>query len=46
MGSFEVFMDTLLICTITALVIIVTGVWNIGETGAALTTMALTHLFQ
>ncbi|MCF6464470.1 alanine/glycine:cation symporter family protein [Clostridium sp. Cult2] len=39
-GVFEVFMDTLIICTITALAIIVTGVWNTGETGAALTTMA------
>ncbi|CCQ97077.1 Sodium/alanine symporter AgcS [[Clostridium] ultunense Esp] len=39
-GVFEVFMDTLIICTITALSIIVTGVWNTGETGAALTTMA------
>lgn len=39
-GVFEVFMDTLVICTITALLIIVTGAWNTGETGAALTTMA------
>lgn len=39
-GVFEVFMDTLVICTITALSIIVTGVWNTGESGAALTTLA------
>lgn len=39
-GVFEVFMDTLVICTITALSIIVTGVWDSGETGAALTTKA------
>ena len=39
-GIFEVFMDTLVICTITALTIIVSGVWNSGETGSALTTMA------
>lgn len=39
-GVFEVFMDTIIICTITALSIIVTGVWNTGESGAALTTLA------
>lgn len=39
-GVFEVFMDTLVICTLTALSIIVSGVWNTGETGSALTTMA------
>jgi AGCS family alanine or glycine:cation symporter len=35
-GIFEVFVDTLLICTTTGLVILVTGVWESGETGAAL----------
>ena len=35
-GIFEVFVDTLLICTTTGLVILVTGVWEAGETGAAL----------
>ncbi len=30
------FIDTLIICTITALVIIVSGVWTTGATGAAL----------
>lgn len=39
-GVFEVFMDTIVICSITALSIIVTGVWNTGESGAALTTLA------
>lgn len=39
-GIFEVFMDTGVICTMTALSIMVTGVWNSGETGSALTTMA------
>ena len=34
------FIDTLLICTMTALVIILTGVWSSGETGAALSTLA------
>ena len=36
-GIFEVFVDTLLICTTTGLVILVTGAWDSGETGAALT---------
>jgi alanine or glycine:cation symporter, AGCS family len=36
-GIFEVFVDTLLICTTTGLVIVVTGAWETGETGAALT---------
>jgi len=34
------FIDTLLICTMTALVIILTGAWTSGETGAALSTLA------
>jgi AGCS family alanine or glycine:cation symporter len=36
-GIFEVFVDTLLICTTTGLVILVTDSWTTGETGAALT---------
>lgn len=39
-GVFEVFADTLVICSITALAIVSTGVWQTGETGAALTTAA------
>ncbi len=35
-GIFEVFVDTLLICTTTGLVILVTGAWETGVTGAAL----------
>ncbi|MCK5829032.1 MAG: sodium:alanine symporter family protein [Methylococcales bacterium] len=34
------FIDTLIICTMTALVIILTGAWTSGETGAALSTLA------
>jgi alanine or glycine:cation symporter, AGCS family len=34
--------DTLIICTMTALVIVVTGVWNSGETGAPLSSLAFT----
>lgn len=34
------FIDTIIICSMTALVIILTGVWNSGETGAALSAKA------
>ncbi|ANG63525.1 sodium:alanine symporter [Marinobacterium aestuarii] len=34
------FIDTILICSITGLVIITSGVWTSGESGAALTSMA------
>ena len=39
-GVFEVFMDTIVICSITALSIMVTGVWESGESGAVLSVMA------
>jgi AGCS family alanine or glycine:cation symporter len=39
-GIFEVFVDTVLICTMTGLVILVTGVWSEGLTGAALSAKA------
>ena len=39
-GIFEVFVDTILICTTTGLVILVTGTWNGGTTGAALSAQA------
>ncbi|SCY83924.1 alanine/glycine:cation symporter family protein [Alkaliphilus peptidifermentans] len=39
-GIFEVFADTIVICTLTALTIISTGVWSSGQSGAALTTAA------
>ena len=34
------FIDTILVCTMTALVIILTGAWSSGETGASLSTLA------
>jgi AGCS family alanine or glycine:cation symporter len=34
------FIDTLVLCSITGLVIVVSGVWNSGETGAALSAAA------
>jgi AGCS family alanine or glycine:cation symporter len=39
-GIFEVLVDTLLICTTTGLVIILSGLWSGGETGAALSLKA------
>jgi AGCS family alanine or glycine:cation symporter len=39
-GIFEVFVDTVLICTVTGLVILVTGVWQTGITGAELSAKA------
>lgn len=37
LGAFEVFVDTMVVCTLTCLVIVITGVWNSGATGATLT---------
>lgn len=39
-GIFEVFVDTIIVCTITALIILVTGAWESGEVGASLTALA------
>jgi AGCS family alanine or glycine:cation symporter len=36
----QTFIDTLVVCTMTGLVLILTGVWNSGGTGAALTSFA------
>jgi len=48
-GVFEVFVDTIVICTLTAIAIVVTGAWKMidpstgeGFTGAALTSQAYT----
>lgn len=38
------FIDTLVICSVTGLVIMVSGVWNSGENGAPLTAMAFEQL--
>ena len=39
-GIFEVFVDTLLVCSVTGLALIVTGVWNSGANGAVLSSEA------
>ncbi|MGW8193147.1 MAG: alanine/glycine:cation symporter family protein [Desulforhopalus sp.] len=36
----QTFIDTIIVCTMTGLVLILTGVWSNGETGAELTTIA------
>ncbi len=40
LGIFEVFFDTIVICTLTAIVIVITGQWNSGLDGATLTLSA------
>lgn len=42
-GVFEVFVDTIIICTFTALVICSTGVWQTGADGSELALMAFTQ---
>lgn len=39
-GMLGTFIDTIIVCTMTALVIVLTGVWTSGETGAALSAQA------
>lgn len=41
-GVFEVFVDTIIVCTFTALVILCTGVWESGELGSTLAISAFT----
>jgi len=38
------FIDTLVICTMTGLVLIITGAWSSGEQGASLTTLAFSSV--
>lgn len=44
-GSFDVFINTIVISTITALAVLVTGVWNSGEFGATLAIMAYDSVY-
>ena len=39
-GPVEVFLDTVLVCSVTAITIILSGLWNTGLDGAVLTTRA------
>jgi AGCS family alanine or glycine:cation symporter len=45
-GSFEVFVDTVVICTITAFAILSTGVLATGETGIELLILAFSSVFS
>jgi alanine or glycine:cation symporter, AGCS family len=42
-GVAEVFIDTLVVCTFTALIILTTGVWTTGLDGTAMTASAFSH---
>ena len=44
-GAFEVFIDTIIVCSVTALSILCTGVWDSGIPGAALTITAYDTLY-
>ena len=39
-GMLGTFIDTIIVCTLTALVILLSGVWTTGESGAALSAIA------
>ncbi len=39
-GMLGTFIDTIIVCTMTALVIVLTGVWTGGDSGAGLSTLA------
>jgi len=39
-GIFEVFVDTIVVCLLTGFVVLATGAWESGETGAAMATQA------
>jgi len=44
-GAFEVFVDTIIVCSITALAVLCTGVWTTGTPGVTLTMMAYSANF-
>jgi AGCS family alanine or glycine:cation symporter len=44
-GMLGTFIDTIIVCTMTALVILTTGVWTSGETGAVLTSSGFEAAF-
>ncbi len=43
-GAVEVFLDTVLVCTVSALAIVLSGLWNTGLDGATLTVSAFEML--
>jgi len=42
-GTYEVFIDTILVCTMTALINLSSGVWTTGVNGTEMTAMAFRH---
>ena len=44
-GSFEVFIDTFVVCTVTAISVLITGEWTSGATNATLALNAFTKSF-
>ncbi|MDL2263923.1 amino acid carrier protein [Synergistaceae bacterium OttesenSCG-928-I11] len=44
-GAFEVFMDTIIVCSISGLMVIVTGAWETGRGGAGSIGEALSSVF-
>lgn len=44
-GSFEVFIDTLVVCSITALAVVTSGAWTSGSKGVTLTIEAFSTVF-
>ena len=44
-GAFEVFIDTIVVCSITALAVLCSGAWETGATGATLTMAAFSTVF-
>ncbi len=45
-GIFGVFVDTLVVCMLTASIVLATGVWDSGQTGAELTALAFSEGLQ
>lgn len=44
-GSFEVFTDTIIVCSVTALAVLSTGAWTSGKAGATLTIIAYESVY-
>ena len=44
-GITEVFVDTIVVCSMTGLVVLCSGVWDCGQSGAALTSLAFGTFF-
>lgn len=44
-GAFEVFADTIIVCSITALSVLCTGAWTTGQAGATLAIIAYESLY-